>query len=307
MCRVLQYLGPPLVLDDLLFAPSSSLARQCHHPQLTQLLNLGGFGLAAWDPSSQLPAEPWLYRSTTLPAFDANLRSLARKISATCALAHIRGVPFADAEAFGPHNLHPFRYPDYAWAMAHNGFLKGFTSMRHALTVHTSGEVARWVKGTTDSEAVYALVMSRLADPTKAGVDELATAVQESLRILRQVRRAHGLDISSSLNLFFTNGTDALSLRFAFDFGCYDTSDPSGLDPAATSFLSLWYTVGQRFGEVDGQWRMTGDQTSAEALLVASEPLSLDRSGWTEVPEYTMLLVERRGASLLVRTVPVDV
>ena len=47
MCRVLAYAGAPVLVDDLLFKPDSSLVRQAYAPQQLHMLNLGGFGLTA--------------------------------------------------------------------------------------------------------------------------------------------------------------------------------------------------------------------------------------------------------------------
>ena len=47
MCRVLAYLGEPVLLDNLLYAPDNSLVRQSYAPQHLRMLNLAGFGLTA--------------------------------------------------------------------------------------------------------------------------------------------------------------------------------------------------------------------------------------------------------------------
>jgi glutamine amidotransferase len=108
MCRVLAYLGRPLPLAGVLFETDNSLVRQAHEPRMTAMLNLAGFGFAAWDPRSARPEEPVLYRSLTVPVFDENLRHLAGKLEPTCALAHVRGVQLTHPEPLSETNLHPF-------------------------------------------------------------------------------------------------------------------------------------------------------------------------------------------------------
>ena len=49
MCRVLAYLGRPLPLADVLYETDNSLVRQAHDPKMTAVMNLAGFGFAAWD------------------------------------------------------------------------------------------------------------------------------------------------------------------------------------------------------------------------------------------------------------------
>ena len=66
------------MLEDLLYEPDGALVRQAVDAELMSLLNLGGFGLAAWDPDSPEPGMPLTYRVPSIPNFDRNLRSLAR-------------------------------------------------------------------------------------------------------------------------------------------------------------------------------------------------------------------------------------
>jgi hypothetical protein len=58
MCLVLAYLGSPVLIDDLLFAAAASLVGQATGPRMSELLNLGGFGLAGCDQDSPDPAPP---------------------------------------------------------------------------------------------------------------------------------------------------------------------------------------------------------------------------------------------------------
>ena len=68
MCRILAYLGEPLPVKNLLFDTDNCLVRQSYSPRMMNtFLNLAGFGLKAWDPTSLRPEDPFTYRSTTLP------------------------------------------------------------------------------------------------------------------------------------------------------------------------------------------------------------------------------------------------
>jgi hypothetical protein len=91
MCRALLYLGEPVLLDNFLYQPDSALVKQSTMPRMLHLLNLAGFGLRAWDPSSHDPERAYSYYSQSLPVFDRNLKNLAEKIRAGCLLAHVRG------------------------------------------------------------------------------------------------------------------------------------------------------------------------------------------------------------------------
>ena len=91
MCRILSYLGTPVLLEDLLYAPDSALLNQIIHAQMLDMLNLAGFGMAAWDPASHAPDSPFVYRTTQVGVFDRNLKLLASKVAPHAVLAHTDG------------------------------------------------------------------------------------------------------------------------------------------------------------------------------------------------------------------------
>jgi glutamine amidotransferase len=298
VCRVLAYLGEPVLLDDLLYAPDNSLVRQSYAPQRLHMLNLAGFGVAAWDPASRAAGDPYTYHTPGLPVFDSNLRTLARKVRPTCVLAHVRGVRFSGSSLVGPQFLHPFLYPGTRVALAHNGDLHAFDQMRPRLQRHLKSEVSALVRTSLDSEWIYAVFLSRLlSDPrdpeAEHTADELADALIETLDILGRERDEMGTDTVSSVNLFVADGKAIVAARYAFDFGCYPEDDAASM--GQLDYLSLWYSLGRRYACHEGEWKMVGGQESAQAMLLASEPLTRDESTWLEVPEYSLVALDTGG------------
>jgi predicted glutamine amidotransferase len=289
MCRVLGYLGESVLLDDLLFQADNSLIQQAYAPRMSTMLNLAGFGLTAWDSGSVDPSVPFSYRTTAVPVFDRNLKRLAEKLRRQACIAHVRGVPCHTRVTVGDQNLHPFQFEGARLALAHNGQLEQFSEMRYDLVEHVRPEWRRQIRGNTDSEWVYALLLSKLPDPgARANPDEIARAVDETFRILRTVRARLGIDTYSPVNLFISDGELIVAVRFAFDFGCYPT-DGGEISEAMLRFMSLWYTCGRNYDQHDGEWKMVGGPSDASSIIVSSEPLSEDRATWLEVPEYTIL------------------
>jgi predicted glutamine amidotransferase len=110
MCRFAAYLGEPIPIESVLYEPDRALVRQAVDSELMTHLNLGGFGLAAWNDAAPDPGTPLTYRVPTLPSFDRNLRALARNIRARALIAHVRGVVYDSRERVGAHNVHPFLF-----------------------------------------------------------------------------------------------------------------------------------------------------------------------------------------------------
>jgi len=281
-----------MTVEHILYETDSSLVTQVHSPQMTTFLNLAGFGMAAWDTSSTRPEEPFVYRTTSLPAFDRNLRSLSQKIEATCLLAHVRGVTFGGDEVVSEQNLHPFRFRGAGVALAHNGHLREFSKMRYDLVEHVRPELVRSIVGTTDSEWLYAILLSQLDEPFGTPeADALVDAVVKTLAIVREARARHGIATSSPANVFVTTGRCLVATRFSFDYGWYPDNDP--LLEVDLPYVSLWYTLGGRYVDRSGEWEMVGDGP-AESFLIGSEPLTRDISTWLEVPEYSVLSASLR-------------
>jgi glutamine amidotransferase len=306
MCRILAYVGEPLPMQTLLFDTDNSLVRQSYSPRMMNtFLNLAGFGMQAWDPTSLHPEEPFTYRSTTLPSFDRNLRFISSKLAPTSLVAHVRGVTYSGKSVVADTNLHPFHFPGARVVLAHNGHLREFSRMRYALLEHVRPALAELIQGTTDSEWIYAMVLSQLDDPYgMPGTRELGDATARALRILRTVREAHGIETSSPVNLCLGTGRSIVATRFSFDYGWYPPQDE--MLETDLPFVSLWYAIGGEYVARDGSWQMTAGQPPRSAII-ASEPLTTHFSRWLEVPEYSMLTAELTPGGLVFETRDLDV
>ena len=311
MCRMMGYVGAPVLLEQMLYLPDSSLLRQTVGARMLEMLNLAGMGLAAWAPDLPDPQAPLLYHTPELPVFDRNLRSLSRKIRATAMIGHVRGVPLTEHARVHEANQHPFHYPGARLALAHNGDLANFRDLRFDLLPHIRPAVARHIEGTTDSEWIYALILSELDDPGRLHApEEIVAAIRRALATLRRLRERAGVRQSSSVNLVLCDGENLVATRFCFDFGVLPPHGPP--HQGALRYLSQWYTTGRDYGlhPCEGgreDWKMIGGSTLADSVLIASEPLTRDLSTWIEVPEYSAVYARRRDSQRRVEVAALDV
>ena len=222
MCRFAAYLGEPVLLEDLLYEPDGALVRQAVDAELMSLLNLGGFGLAAWDPDSPEPGV-----AVDLPrAVDPQLRpqpARARaQVQVSALVAHVRGVVYDTSETVGVQNVHPFLFEGASFALAQNGDLYDFARMRYDLLEHIDPRAARRIEGTTDTEWVYALMLSQLDGPVRAHRPRGRGASRpRRARDPPRSARARGIATQSPVNLVLTDGSWMLATRYAFDYGWY--------------------------------------------------------------------------------------
>lgn len=290
MCRILSYLGKPILVEELLYKPDNSFIKQSYHPKyMSHLLNLAGFGIAAWDKASHDPKLPYLYKTPQLPFYDENLRNLASKISPHCLLAHLRGVTYNDKQIVSTQNVHPFLFSGSNVALAHNGALFDFEIMKYDLLEYIHPELKKNIHGTTDSEWIYSIYLSQL--PNLMGNYETADiiiAILETLKILQRVRNKYNIAINSPVNLFITNGEFIAATRFVFDYG-WRSADQQASPHFA--YHSLWYTYGESYGYYDNEYKMRGSKNKS-SIIIASEPLTEDTTTWVEVPEYTLIVAK---------------
>ncbi len=203
MCRVAAYLGPPRSLHELWLAPAHNLVVQSYAPREMNgaLLNADGFGMAWYTPAS---AEPALYR-TVLPLWgDDNVASIARHLVSGCALANVRSA--TPGMGIQSSNVSPFVRG--VWSFTHNGLVRSFPSVSRRLRALLDDESYASIRGNTDSEHVFALVMTHLA---RSG--DVTVAVRDALEALE--RLAVDAGVGALLNFVLTDGRSLIAVRHA--------------------------------------------------------------------------------------------
>jgi predicted glutamine amidotransferase len=293
MCRFTMYLGPAVRLSTLLTEPSHSLIHQSYHAEeRSEPLNGDGFGIGWY--ALRLTPEPAVFHQITPAWNNRSLFSMARALQSSCVMAHIRAAsPGSDVNLA---NCHPFAYGSYL--LMHNGRIGSFRTIRRKLLEGLTDDAFDVVKGSTDTEHLFAVFVDELIrngfplDPHGAaggdgvGARVLASRLTSALgRVLALVRR-EGDGSSSFLNVAVSDGRHAAVCRYA--------DDPW---EAAESlyFLrgELYEPIGRRFAD-----RRAGDE--GEAVVVSSERLT-DDPRWQVVPPGTVLALDRHAPPQLLR------
>lgn len=205
MCRLLAYVGPPVQLDRLMYAPEHSLIVQSYQPKEmeTALLNGDGVGLGWYHPTR--PGLPFVYRNT-LPAWnDLNLPHLCRYIETGHVLAHVRSA--TPGLAVDLHNCQPFTAGRLSFI--HNGYIENFRhtlyrAMRDGLPDH----IYQTIHGLTDSEHIFAMVVHGL----EADGLTLAQALQRVITSLTLDAATYGVRIAA--NIILSDGEQLVASRY---------------------------------------------------------------------------------------------
>ncbi len=251
MCRLLGYLGPPIALDKLLYKPEHSLIVQSYQPREMNsgLLNADGFGVGWYHP--QRETNPFIYKNI-LPIWnDINLPNLSRYVESGCVLAYVRSA--TSGQAVDLSNCQPFE--QQRLLCIHNGRIENFRqTLYRTLRDRLSDDAYHAIKGNTDSEHLFALLLDQLQANPSASLEQ---ALQNALLNLNQLAKSH--HVATSANIVVSDGHCLVASRFASD----------------KQAPSLYW--------------LRDDPAFPDAVIIASEPLF--EGNWNSFPEQSVISV----------------
>lgn len=278
MCRFIAYLGRPIIVDELLLKPFNSLIHQSFGAgEMSEPLNGDGFGLGWYD--HQIRELPGLFRSITPAWNNKNLIYNASMFRADCMFAHVRA---ATEGTVSEANSHPFLYGRYL--MMHNGVVPNFKLIKRKLLALLNDEMFLWIRGQTDSEHIFALLMQNVSEMTGPGQklteEQMKQCFQKTFDTVQQLKEEAGIgEEVSSFNMMITNGHRIFGSRYS--------SKPYEQP------RTLYYSTGTQFQCKDGISRMIREDSSVKAVLIVSEKLTENKEDWIPIPANHFIAVDR--------------
>src|SRR5688572_22329707 len=284
MCRLLAYMGSPLVIDQLLYQPKNSLVNQSiNAKELEEPLNGDGFGIGWYVP--ELHEEPVTFVSVNPAWSNRNLRNLAPKVRTDCFVAHVRAASVGEVSE---SNCHPFQHKNLL--MMHNGGVENFSTIKRKIREPLSDEIYNWIKGQTDSEHIFAYLINYLyANHKTIGPNTIIDAFEHTFTGLKKMMSDNGIHEPAYLNMVITNGSFIVGTRYVTS----PNEDP----------LTLYHSEGSRYVVEDGISQMVAPEDNDHAVLVVSEKLT-DAKDWTLIPANHFVVVD---SGLNVRIRPIKV
>lgn len=269
MCRFVAYLGQnPIILDEIIDKPKNSLTNQSRYAkEALSGINADGFGIGWYDHS--IDDKPGLFKSIQPAWNDQNLHHLSSKIRSRCLVGHVRDTTVGDVSLF---NCHPFSHNQFLFA--HNGTITGFEKIKRKLQASLSDKAFDIIHGQTDSENFFALVMDiflkNFADRNTAN---LFQSIRMAITLLQELQPEPE---AIKLNSVLTDGKQLIATRY--------TSDNN------EKALSLYYALGDDIAQPEDS--EPTPEHSAQAVLIASEPLTDRAQIWKKVPDNHALIVD---------------
>lgn len=273
MCRFLTYIGPEILLSDLLYSSKNSLILQSYKSrERTEPLNGDGFGVGWYTP--QIDPTPCVFRSLTPAWNNQNLQRLSEHVKSSCFFAHVRAA--SQGMSVCEMNCHPFQSGKYLWM--HNGTIEGFWKIRRRLRQSLPDNLYNNIEGTTDSEHAFAVFLNLLGDTNREhSPNKLGHALVNTVAHLERWTAETKSTAPSYYNFAVTDGQSVAAIRYV--------SDPT-VEPA-----SLYYAAGRKYLCANGVCQLVDCNPSEASVVIASERLSEETSHWTRIAPNHLLTV----------------
>jgi len=307
MCRVLAYIGPEIPLESLLLKPENSLVNQSLDPERPPLLQLAGWGFGVWSEHLLKPDEPLLYRRPMAAFYDDNAERIIPSLQASTMLAHVRAADYNAATVLVDENCHPYAYAGTPWIMAQNGNLAHWTLLQRELLAPCKDEYLEQMRGTTDTEFLYVLLLSLLEGDSD---DDVQRGFERLLEVVLQAMKSLDLVALTKLKIALVAPGRIVGVNFGAghqgetevtgDWRELRTSEAGSKDHALSMLWEPMYVItGRNFQDYEGTYELdAGDDGAPTSALFASEPLTDDTEEWLHVEFGEIVFLERTSSGI---------
>ena len=303
MCRVLAYTGPEIPLESLLLTPENSLINQTLDPELHPLLQLAGWGFGAWSDHLLKPEQPLIYRRPMAAFYDDNAEGIIPSLQASTMLAHVRAAGYDAGAVLADENCHPFSFEGTPWIIAQNGAVHHWTILQRELLTHCKDEYLEQMRGTTDTEFLYVLLLSVLDGDH---VDDVQRGFERVLQLMLGAMNTLDLVELTKLKIALVAPNRIIGVNYGADAnGNPDASgdwrelrESDDSDDRSKSMLlePMYALTGKNFDDYEGSYDVdVTPANEATSAIFASEPLTEDDEQWEHIEFGHLVALERDG------------
>ena len=304
MCRVLAFIGPETPLENLLLTPTNSLVNQALDPERHPELQLAGWGFGAWSETLLKPEDPFIYRRPMAAFYDDNLERIVPSLRASTMLAHVRAAAYDAKVVMVDENCHPFSFDGTPWIVAQNGYLPNWQLLQRELLQHCKDDYLEQMKGTTDTEFLYALLLSLLEGD---GDEDVQRAVEEMVRLIAAAMEHLDLPGLTKLKMALVSPNRIIGVNTGLglngetnptgDWRKLRESEPGTDDFSRSMLLEPMYLLMGRNFEKDATTYAfeTCDEDESTGAIFASEALTDDTDGWSHLGFGEMVFLANDG------------
>ncbi len=278
MCRLVAYLGTPILTDKIVIKPKNSLVNQSFAAQETDYpVNGDGFGIGWYK--SKIRDEPGLYKSISPAWNDQNLLHYTSFIKTPCFFAHVRA---ATVGGVSIENTHPFSYKNFL--MMHNGGIQEFDRIKYDFLKILDEEAFLWIQGQNDTQYILALFMTNsriLGFDNMYEPESLVACFNKTFNDIEELKKKNNVEAIALYNIVFTDGKRIIATRYS--------TDPEN------DFRTLYYTDKVTCSACeDGEIKLSKPKQKRSATLISSEILTDKKDNWKEIPQNHAIYIDEK-------------
>jgi predicted glutamine amidotransferase len=247
-----------ILLADLLIKPNHSLVKQSLSSRESRTITNGdGFGLGWYTTFDK---EPALFTSL-FPAWnDRNLKYLAYKTQSPLFFGHVRA---ANVGGISQYNCHPFIHDH--WMFMHNGLIPHFDKIKRKLHALLDDDLYAWIKGSTDSESIFALFLQVSKHSKSNKITDVAAHLEETFSIIQKLSQECRARSPSHFNICLTDGKRLITCR---------------------------YCSSKHAKQETMYWALDNQTKGQQQIIIASEKFTKPNQEWKLIPTNSFLMVE---------------
>ncbi|WP_396668862.1 class II glutamine amidotransferase [Microbacterium sp. R86528] len=303
MCRVLAYLGPETPLENLLLRPQNSLINQALDPERHPELQLAGWGFGIWGEHLLKPEEPFIYRRPMAAFYDDNASRIIPSLQASTMLAHVRAAAYDSKVVMADENCHPFSFEQTPWIVAQNGYLPNWQLLQRELLQHCEDRYLKQLRGNTDTEFIYVLLLSLLEGDSN---EDVQRAIEKLIELIAQAMKDLDLGALTKLKMALVSADRIIGVNVGL--GHHGEANPAGdwkelrksapdSDDFALSMLlePMYLLMGRNFDHdaTTYDFEECGED-DATGVILASEPLT-EADYWSQLEFGEIVFLEKHG------------
>ncbi|MEV8254722.1 class II glutamine amidotransferase [Rhodoglobus sp. NPDC076762] len=303
MCRVLAYLGPETPLENLLLKPENSLINQALDPERHPELQLAGWGFGIWGEHLLKPEEPFIYRRPMAAFYDDNASRMIPSLQASTMLAHVRAAAYDSKVVMVDENCHPFSFEETPWIVAQNGYLPNWQLLQRELLQHCQDRYLKQMRGNTDTEFIYVLLLSLLEGDSN---EDVQRAIEKLIELIAQAMKDLDLGALTKLKMALVSADRIIGVNVGL--GHHGETNPAGdwkelrksapdSDDFALSMLlePMYLLMGCNFEDDATTYDFEeSSEDDATGVIFASEPLT-EGDDWSQLEFGQIVFLENDG------------
>lgn len=165
-----------------------------------------------------------------------------------------------------------------------------FKKTKRKLRESLNDNYYNFIQGTTDSEHAFTLFLNILGERIEDySITDLCDAMESTTQYIVQLKHEAGIDTPSYLNFAVSDGYNIVASRYV--------THPDFEPP------SLYLSSGERIEVTDGKYHMAATRKHPGATIIASEPLTAERSDWHVVDRNHLIIIT---PELHIRQCPIE-